>query len=251
MARIMTDETSLTRRRGSLARESHLLGRVYVWEFAGAAVLLAAGALMFFLRHQSALLWAGGVLGIFGYGHYVRIRQNKDEEQSLEAGLRGESKTTKQLAATLDNSHYIFNDITLRQGLKSAQIDHLVVGPGGIFAVETKNWRGVIRGRGDEPYWWQVKYPGEEPIRLKSPVAQAERQASVVAQMLRGAGIDWPDVVPVVAFASTKTELRIEQTAVPVVHVPELSRAMADRPPKRAYAESDVDRVVQFLMKKA
>jgi len=250
MARILTDETSLGRRRGSLRQESRVLGRVYLWEFAAAGLLLAGGLILFLLHRQTAGLWAGGLLAIFGYGHFLKIRQNQQEAKSLEAGQQGENRAAKQLAEGLDQTHYLFNDILLRHGFRSAQIDHLVVGPRGIFVVETKNWRGSIRGQGEDTYWWQVKRPGEQPIRLKSPVLQAIRHASVLTHLLQGVGPAWPDVVPVVAFAFTSTNFEVAHSPIPVVHAPQLPAVISAHKPHRVYAEGEVDRVVQFLMKR-
>jgi hypothetical protein len=40
----------------------------------------------------------------------------------------------------LSNKYVVFNDVNTKQG----NFDHLVVGPTGLFAIETKNWRGVV-----------------------------------------------------------------------------------------------------------
>lgn len=246
----MTDETSLTRRRGALTAESRLLSRVYRVEFIAAAVLVVVGAALFFARGHTIALWVGAALAAMGAGHYYKIHQNRDEEQALQAGAQGETRTTRSLADGLDNTHYLFNDIVIRHGFKSAQIDHLVIGRTGIFAVETKNWRGVIQGQADDSYWWQTKFVDAPPIRLKSPVIQARRHASVVTMMLKAAGLDWPDVVPIVAFASMKTELRVTSAEVPVVHLPSLPALITARRPARAYTERDVDQVVDLVMRK-
>ncbi|MDI3539637.1 MAG: hypothetical protein PWQ52_760 [Methanolobus sp.] len=63
-------------------------------------------------------------------------------------GALGELAVIENLCQLPDN-YYLFNDLNLELNdyikfngspLKSAQIDHLVVGPTGIFVIETKNW---------------------------------------------------------------------------------------------------------------
>ena len=47
----------------------------------------------------------------------------------------------------LPDGYIVFNDLVTLSG----RIDHVVIGPTGIFMIETKNWRGTIRpdGRGE------------------------------------------------------------------------------------------------------
>ncbi len=63
-------------------------------------------------------------------------------------GALGELAVIKKLCK-LSNEYYLFNDIRLElddyiqfngSSLRSAQIDHLVVGPTGVYVIETKNW---------------------------------------------------------------------------------------------------------------
>ena len=63
-------------------------------------------------------------------------------------GALGELAVIQNLCELSDN-YYLFNDLYLElsdyikfkgSSLKSAQIDHLVIGPTGVFVIETKNW---------------------------------------------------------------------------------------------------------------
>lgn len=74
-----------------------------------------------------------------------------NENQELFAGARGEEAVISVLS-NLNDDYYIFNDLTLelshtvfwtkhKEYVKSAQIDHLVIGPSGVFIIETKNWK--------------------------------------------------------------------------------------------------------------
>ena len=250
MARIMTDETSLTRRRRLLQVENRLLGKLYLVELALGGLLLLVGLFLYLTKGQFGLAILGATIVFIGFGHYIKSKQNKQEATALEAGAQGEAQTAQQLAASLDQTHYLFNDIVLRQGLRSAQIDHLVICPHGIYVVETKNWRGRIEGHGDDAYWTQVKYADSSPIRLKSPVNQVRRQADTVARVLRNAGKAPDKIVPVVAFASTKTTLQVDSPQVPVVHVASLPQAISRHRSATEYTEAEVDAWVNAIMKR-
>lgn len=63
-------------------------------------------------------------------------------------GTKGELLVIKKLES-LSDEYYLFNDLSIEldewvqfdgKKLKTAQIDHLIVGPSGIYVIETKNW---------------------------------------------------------------------------------------------------------------
>ena len=104
-------------------------------------------------------------------------------------GARGEEKIAGILA-TLPDAYHVFNDFTV--GRK--HIDHVVAGPGGVFAIETKCWRGKVTVEDGH-----VLLDGQLPDR--SPIAQVNREAMIVRTALVAWG--WNGLVtPVLAFAS-------------------------------------------------
>jgi hypothetical protein len=56
--------------------------------------------------------------------------------------------------------------------------------------------------------------------------------------------------VPVVAFASTRTDLSVVSPEVPVVHVQDLARAIAARPSARLHPEPEVDEWVGLISRR-
>jgi len=76
--------------------------------------------------------------------HQVRrMNEYERERTAWRKGSLGEYAVAAELAA-LPSSFFVMNDFRTPFG----NIDHLVVGPTGIFAIETKNWRGVITADG-------------------------------------------------------------------------------------------------------
>jgi len=82
---------------------------------------------------------------------YYRAYKVLDNNQETFAGAVGEEAVIGVLSK-LPDSYHVFNDITLafsctifsntlKEYVRSAQIDHLVIGPSGIFIIETKNWK--------------------------------------------------------------------------------------------------------------
>lgn len=104
-------------------------------------------------------------------------------------GARGEEKVSGILES-LPNTYHIFNDFAVGR----SHVDHVVVGPGGVFAVETKFWSGRVTV--EDKY---LLVDGQLPSR--SPLAQATREAASVRAALSAVGWNG-QVTPVVAFAS-------------------------------------------------
>lgn len=108
-------------------------------------------------------------------------------------GARGEEKVANILRE-LPEAYHVFNDFAV--GRK--HVDHVVVGPGGVFAVETKFWRGKVTV--EEGH---VLLDGQLPDR--SPLTQAIGEATLVRTALARA--DWNGLVtPVLVFASDSFE---------------------------------------------
>lgn len=109
--------------------------------------------------------------------------------ESFYKGARGEEKVSGILES-LPESYHVFNDFTVGRN----HIDHVVAGPGGVFAIETKFWNGKVTVEDGH-----VLVDGQLPDR--SPLNQAIREATIVRNALVAAG--WNGLVtPVVAFAS-------------------------------------------------
>jgi hypothetical protein len=104
-------------------------------------------------------------------------------------GARGEERVS-EILKTLPDTYHVFNDFIAC----GKHVDHVVVGPGGVFSIETKFWRGrvtVEEGR--------ILLDGQLPDR--SPIAQACKEAMLVRNALAAAG--WEGTVtPVLTFAS-------------------------------------------------
>lgn len=113
-------------------------------------------------------------------------------------GARGEEKVSGILKS-LPDSYHIFNDFVAGR----VHVDHVVAGPAGVFAVETKYWRGKVTVEDDH-----ILLDGQLPSR--PPLAQVKKEAALVRAKLAAAG--WSGAVtPVLAFASDTFEATIAE----------------------------------------
>lgn len=251
MARVLTEETSLTLKRKNLVKESGVLATLVKLEAVAAILLFTAGAVMFFWKGTMHLLWLGMAAAILFIAHKIKISENRLEEKRVEAGQKGEADVIVLLNEALDNSHYIINDFVVRLSGKHAQIDHLVVCPKGIFVIETKNWRGHIEGDEKDEYWSQKKSADQDPVRVSNPVLQNQRHIDVLSGALKRAGISWPDLFGIVVIRSTRTTFYVNSTAMPVVYPREAAEYIAKYQAARFHSDDEINSVLSLLMKKS
>lgn len=84
-------------------------------------------------------------------------------------GKRGEMSVAAILKSLPKNDYLVINDLMLRLGNWTSQIDHVVVSKFGVFVIETKNYQGWISGGENSDKWVQNifghKYELYNPIQ--------------------------------------------------------------------------------------
>lgn len=106
--------------------------------------LLVLGLPFLFLRWLPAsslpwlllLLVAGFIMSFV-----IRVRrliQLKQEQRNLRLGLMGERLVAEHLADLRTQGFHIFHDLPAQGANKAFNLDHVVVGPSGVFVIETK-----------------------------------------------------------------------------------------------------------------
>lgn len=85
------------------------------------------------------------------------------------SGDEGEAIVAQYLE-NLDDQYFLINDLKLSNGY--GNIDHIVLGPNGIFVIETKNFQGQVRCEGDSWYQYKPEWKIPEEHEIKSPSKQ-------------------------------------------------------------------------------
>jgi len=133
-------------------------------------------------------------------------------------GIEGENSVTQVLKSKLDDDYYLVNDVLyINDRGNTENIDHIVLGPNGIFAIETKHYNGKITCKGS---YWQIPFPFG-----RSPSSQAKGNASWVSKAIRASGVFetsnvW--VEPIVVFSNPDVELETIDPEVEVVTLDKL-----------------------------
>lgn len=96
-------------------------------------------------------------------------------------GWWGEKKVSMVLSF-LGKQYKVFNDVLIKCGNTTSQIDHIVVSPYGIFVIETKNYKGLIFGGTNSNMWtqniWGHRY------QLPNPIQQNKGHINMLSRVL-------------------------------------------------------------------
>lgn len=138
---------------------------------------------------------------IFAAGAAFYFWPNRQTTDAYLIGAVGEERVGRELAK-LPHGYYVFHDIKI-PGSK-ANIDHLVIGPTGVFIVETKAVTGKVTLQAGSVYL---------NGRKRNYVEQAWREAVAVQKSISELAANQAlDVHPLLCF--TRAELPIFQTDI-------------------------------------
>jgi len=168
---------------------------------------------------------------------------------AFKGGL-GEGAVFVRALLSLPDSWVMFHDVFLQpQPQQFAQIDHVLIGPPGLFIVETKAWQGVFFGKRDQ---WQRKDAADRWVKCSSPTAQNLRHAQLFRQWLTpllpspaSASLEqW--VLPVVVMTRTRW-LRTQDCSMPVCWgVSQLMEYLASHS-QRCLTSAQVEQLAQLI----
>ena len=108
----------------------------------------------------AARRWTAWLRGVFAVRRAQRqvpavrlpASQPTAEEERWAAGSAGELLVADELGRVLDDGWTLLRGYRNRGG----EIDHLLLGPRGLFAIEVKNQNARVNCHGDQ--WWSTKY---------------------------------------------------------------------------------------------
>jgi hypothetical protein len=180
-------------------------------------------------RIESSLL-VGGVIWFIFTGYFViKIFRILPKRRDLRLGLQGELAVAEELNRLMLNGYHVYHDFPAEK----FNIDHIVVGKSGVFAVETKTRSKRKTGRGLQDA--EVIYDGK---RLQFPggyeenaISQTTSQALWFEKWLSSAVGDKITVEPILTLPGWYVK-RIKPNGIPVLNAKEIPGfIMYDRKP--------------------
>lgn len=171
-------------------------------------------------------------------------------------GKRGEMRVFSILSQ-LPDEYTILNDLVFRTDKGTTQIDHVVVSKYGVFAIETKNYRGEIYGDDKRREWtqiivtdityakkWWKNYTYVTKNHFYNPVKQSLGHAFRIKELL--SEFPYVKIVPIVVFTGEAVLGNIE-SQYHVIYEENLLEVIKEY--KTTYlTENDVQRAVSILV---
>ncbi|HEY2987551.1 MAG TPA: nuclease-related domain-containing protein [Candidatus Binatia bacterium] len=219
-------------------------------EFFDSAVrLYSSNALASFVVRLGLLaisfLFNSQVMGMFGpvvaisllhenFRKYLRWFPGRREDSAAAAALN-----------SLPDDYVVLDDAALPGG--RGTLDHLVVGPNGLFVIETKNYTGEVKCEGYEWYVNRRRIPSISRHAKNAAIAVRND----VAAAITGRQGKTPSVVAALVFTEAAATLKLHQPSVPVLRVEELAGFIRDyRPATYEYvpqAREERQAIVQHI----
>lgn len=184
------------------------------------------------------------IVGIGFTGYLVwKVLKLIERRKSLRIGLAGVVATGEELNRLMLDGHHVYHDFPAHR----FNIDHILVGASGVFAVETKSFSKA--GRGNRTTEATVTYDGES-LRFPSwvttePIDQAKAQAAWLSKWLSVAVGDPVRVLPMVTIPGWYIDKKSPH-GVPVLN-PKQVKAYLDGKKGEALSESMIARICHQL----
>jgi hypothetical protein len=141
---------------------------------------------------------------------------NFKRSNNWSAGKQGELAATRALQS-LPDEYVVLNDLMLPDG--KGNVDHLVMGPNGLFVIETKNYSSYVKCIGDD---WFVN--GQ---KIHSLSKRAKRNAMAIKHSLAPIFAEYhgrmPFVTSALVFVNRNGRLDIAAPTVPVLRSSQLA----------------------------
>ncbi|MBQ7234049.1 MAG: NERD domain-containing protein [Kiritimatiellae bacterium] len=197
--------------------------------FAGVFALGFSSAVAAFVNLEAGAVAVAASLAWIGCSVYKGARH----VERYFKGARGEERVAGILKS-LPAQYHVFNDFVAC----GVHVDHVVAGPAGVYAVETKYWRGVVTIEDGH-----ILLDGQLPSR--SPLAQVRKEAALVKSALEKAG--WKgDVTPVLAFASDTFSAHVAEVQGAVV-INSCDLRNSFETDRVVIAQPELDRLVRLM----
>ena len=167
------------------------------------------------------------------------------KEESIAAGMAGEQRLTAELGNVLGNEWVLFRGYRNNRG----EIDHLLLGPRGVFAIEVKYHNATVYVRDDtwlfdkfDRYGNRVEHGRVEDRTGRSPSVQLNEPADELQRFLRSRGQP-VSVARIVILNHPRSRVGGQRNAT--VHVVTSSRQIIDLVSKSRFELAN-ERLVQI-----
>ena len=207
------------------------------WSYVLLGVLLAALVVEVLYLAGLVPLWAAvSCIPAMLVTYLVWDKKTDKTNATWGEGARGEKRVGAELERLHEEGFHVFHDWDKGKG----NVDHFLVGPQGVFAVETKAWTGEITAEGG-----RLERDGKF-VPDNRPVKQAMRNAFDVRGLIRESHGAEPFVVPVLCFSEATVSCYAPVGGVEIANLGSLNRVIMHGR-RRRYSPGQVEEISRSL----
>lgn len=183
------------------------------------------------------------LLGIYSYRKYL----------TWKSGSLGEDTVINELSK-LSDSYYVINGVVIPPN--RGDTDHIVLGPNGVFVIESKNYGGRITCDGDEWSRHKIGAGGRKyELRIGSPSNQVKRNAKVLKDFILENRDKIFDKAPhlwvysLLVFTNDRATLDIKNATVDILKTDELSDFIPGQESEVMFTEEELKRIGELILR--
>lgn len=162
---------------------------------------------------------------------------------SFRQGAEGEDAIAQQIETLLDGRWTMFRNLDLPD--KAGDIDIALVGPGGIFALEVKNYTGNIEVRNGRYY--KETRSGHMARMQRNPGAQAKNNARRLYHYMKEHSTDYNNYVQAVVVLAKGVPVQLVSTATVIWTQDNIERRLDELKLLINLSHNQVERIVRVL----
>ena len=126
-------------------------------------------------------------------GFWASLFTPKYRNRAEAIGDYGEKRVSSFLEDLDCEDYRVFNDLLIRDGKYTTQVDHIIVSRYGVFVLETKNVHGKVYGGGNTEFWKQYlpdvgykRFGFTQEHQLRNPIWQNEGHIKTLLRLVFG-----------------------------------------------------------------
>ena len=157
-------------------------------------------------------------------GFWASLFTPKYSSRAEAIGDYGEKRVSSFLADLDCEDYRVYNDLLIRNGNYTTQVDHIVISRYGVFVLETKNVHGKVYGGGNAEFWKQYlpdigykRYGFTQEHQLRNPIWQNDGHIKTLRKLVFGSDVP---VYGIIVFPSdTYINVTAEQPVLNMYNV--------------------------------
>lgn len=164
--------------------------------------------------------------------------------KTFRVGAAGEDNVTKAIQDVLDEHWTVFRNLELPNS-NNGDIDIVLVGPGGIWAIEVKTYTGNYRVENGRYY--KETRDGYWHRDRRGPGAQVRTNAAILCNYLKQQGINYRNGVNRVVVMAGESNVYVHSTGTTVWRLGDLHDRLHNLNRSTYLNQMHVDRIVNVL----